>query len=112
MRIAVSYEDGNVFEHVGDTETFKLYDVEDGKVAKTELVRTEGTGRDMVIDFATAHKAEVVICGRICSGAKDALAKAGVKTFGCVTGDADGAVEAYLKGTLDDCGISVCEHND
>lgn len=112
MRIAVSYEDGNVFEHVGDTETFKLYDVEDGKVVKTEILKAEGTGRDMVIDFATAHKVEVMICGRICGGAKDALAESGVTTFGCVTGDADAAVEAYIKGTLDDSGTSVCEHND
>ena len=67
MRIAVSYEEGNVFEHVGDTETFKVYDVEGEKVVKTELLRSEGTGRDMVIDFATEHKVEVLICGRICS---------------------------------------------
>lgn len=112
MRIAVSYEEGNVFEHVGDTETFKVYDVEGEKVVKTELLRSKGTGRDMVIDFATEHKVEVLICGRICSGAKDALSECGVKTFGCVSGSADEAVEAYIKGTLEDSGTSVCEHND
>lgn len=30
-RVAVTYEDGNVFQHFGRTQSFKLYDVEDGK---------------------------------------------------------------------------------
>ena len=31
MRIAVSYENGAVFQHFGHTEQFKVYDAEDGK---------------------------------------------------------------------------------
>lgn len=112
MRIAVSYDNGNVFEHVGDTEVFKVYEVENGKVIKTSMSKVEGTGRSMVVDFATENQIEVLICGRICGGAKTALSDKGVKTFGCMTGDADAAVDAYLRGTIDDCGTSVCEHND
>ena len=32
MRIAVTYENGQIFQHFGHTETFKIYDVEEGKV--------------------------------------------------------------------------------
>ena len=32
MRIAVTYENGEIFQHFGHTEQFKLYDVSDGKI--------------------------------------------------------------------------------
>lgn len=42
MRIAVTYEDGQIFQHFGHTEQFKVYDVEDGKVVASEVVDTNG----------------------------------------------------------------------
>ena len=33
MRIAVTYENGEVFQHFGHTELFRLYDVEEGNGA-------------------------------------------------------------------------------
>lgn len=33
------------------------------------------------------------------------------KVFGCVKGEADEAVQAYLKKCLVDCGTAVCEHH-
>ena len=38
MRIAVTYENGQIFQHFGHTETFKIYDVEEGKVVHSEGV--------------------------------------------------------------------------
>ena len=38
MRIAVTYDNGAVFQHFGHTEQFKLYDVEDGKIVSSEVV--------------------------------------------------------------------------
>ena len=31
MRIAVTYENGQVFQHFGHTKQFKIYEVEEGK---------------------------------------------------------------------------------
>lgn len=112
MRIAVSYDEGNVFEHVGDTEIFKIYEVENGTVEKTELCPVAGTGRQMVVDFVIGNHIDVLICGRVCGGAKEAVKEAGAEVFGCLDGDADEAVEAYIRGDLGDGGTSVCEHND
>ena len=39
MKIAVTYENGQVFQHFGHCENFKLYEVEDGKVVSSELRR-------------------------------------------------------------------------
>ena len=111
MRIAVSFKNGNVYEHVGDTEAFKVYEVKDEKIVNTELYKVKGTGRSMVVDFATQYQIDVMICGRICDGAKGALEQSGVTTYGCMTGNADDVVKAYLDGSIEDCGTSVCEHN-
>lgn len=111
MLIGVSYEDGKVFEHVGDTEQFKVYEVENGSVMGTELCEAKGTGREMVIEFVMQHGIDVLICGRICDGAKEAVEQAGAEVFGCVEGEADEAVQAYLEECLVNCGTAVCEHH-
>ena len=38
MKIAVTYDNGNVFQHFGRTEQFKIYDVENGKVVSSEVI--------------------------------------------------------------------------
>ena len=43
LEIAVTYENGQIFQHFGHTEKFKVYDVEEGKVVHSEVVNTKGT---------------------------------------------------------------------
>ena len=100
MRIAVTYEDGQIFQHFGHTEMFKLYDVEDGKVVGSEVVDTNGQGHGALAGFLLGNKVDVLICGGIGGGAQMALADAGIKLFGGVAGSADIAVEAFLKQEL------------
>ena len=100
MRIAVTYENGKIFQHFGHTEQFKVYDIEEGKVIASEVVSTNGSGHGALAGVLSALNADVLICGGIGGGAQMALAEAGIKLFGGVSGDADKAVEAYLAGTL------------
>ncbi len=46
MNIAVTYENGNVFQHFGHTEQFKIYSVDDGKVVGSSIVDTNGSGHE------------------------------------------------------------------
>lgn len=101
MRIAVTYENGEIFQHFGHTEEFKVYDVQDGKVVASEVVNTNGQGHGALAGVLTALKADVLICGGIGGGAQMALAAAGIKLYGGVSGSADAAVEALLAGNLD-----------
>ena len=110
MKVAVSYENENIFVHVGDTKEFKVYEIENGKVINTEIFASSGKGRGMVVDFLTAHQCNVLICNEICSGAKGAVEETGVQVFGAVTGNADAAVEAFLCGTLKDGDTVICHH--
>ena len=86
MRIAVTYEDGNIFQHFGHSEQFKLYDVEDGKIVNTQVVDTNGQGHGALAGFLTGAKVDVLICGGIGGGAQNALAQAGIQLYGGVAG--------------------------
>ena len=111
MRIAVTYENGTVFQHFGHTEQFKIYDVEDGKVLSAEIVDTNGSGHGALAGVLTALNADVLICGGIGGGAQMALAQAGIRLFGGVKGSADEAVEALLRNELNYDPEARCDHH-
>ena len=100
MRIAVTYENGMIFQHFGHTQEFKVYDVQDGKIVASEVVDTNGSGHGALAGVLTALQADVLICGGIGGGAQMALAAAGIQLYGGVSGSADAAVEAFVSGNL------------
>lgn len=111
MKIAVTYENGNVFQHFGHTEAFKLYDVEDGNVVSSEVIESYGAGHSALAGLLAQQDIKVLICGGLGDGAKNALTEAGIEVFSGAQGDADSAVEAYLKGELVSAGVN-CDHHD
>lgn len=112
MRIAVTYENGNVFQHFGHTAQFKLYTVEGGQVADEQIMDTNGQGHGALSGFLAAAGVDVLICGGIGGGAQAALAEAGIKFFGGVSGSADEAVAAYLAGSLAFDENVHCSHHE
>ncbi|GAB1476779.1 NifB/NifX family molybdenum-iron cluster-binding protein [Bacillota bacterium] len=111
MRIAVTYENGEVFQHFGHTERFKIYDIENGKVTIATVVNTDGSGHGALADILKKISVDTLICGGIGEGAKRALAEAGIKLYGGVSGDADKAVEQLLAGELNFNSDSSCDHH-
>ena len=111
MRVAVTYENGEIFQHFGHTEAFKIYDVEDGKVVSSQVVSTNGSGHGALAGVLSSLKADVLICGGIGGGAQAALAEAGIKLYGGASGSADEAVESYLAGKLDFDPNVHCDHH-
>lgn len=111
MKVAVTYENGSVFQHFGHTEQFKLYDVEDGKIAGTQVVNTNGSGHGALAGFLQDLKADTLICGGIGAGAQNALAQAGIRLYGGVSGSADEAVNALLAGELKFDPDIKCSHH-
>lgn len=100
MRIAVPYENGQVFQHFGHTEQFKLYEVDNGQVTGAEIIGSEGAGHHALADLLAGKGVDVLIAGGIGQGAVDALARAGVELVSGAEGTADEAVQAYLRGEL------------
>lgn len=112
MRVAVTYENGEIFQHFGHTENFKIYDVEDGKVKNSDVIPTLGSGHGALAGFLVENQVDVLICGGIGGGAQQALAEAGIKLFGGVSGSSDEAVETYIKGNLQFDPDVHCNHHD
>ena len=111
MKLAVTYCDGNVFQHFGRTEFFMVYEVEDNKVVSSEVVSSNGTGHGALAGLLSGIDVDVLICGGIGGGAQAALAEAGVELCAGASGNTDEAVEAYLKGGLVNSGAN-CDHHE
>ena len=111
MKIAVTYENGEVFQHFGHTEQFKVYEVEDGKIISSEVVDTNGQGHGALAGFLINSGIDVLICGGIGGGARNALAEAGIQLYPGAMGNADAQVESFLKGTLSYDPDTMCSHH-
>lgn len=112
MRIAVTYDNGQIFQHFGHTAEFKVYDVENGVVTNSVVIHTNGSGHGALAGVLKVIGADTLICGGIGGGAQMALAQAGIKLYGGVSGDADAAVDALLAGELDYNPNVRCNHHD
>ena len=110
MKIAATYDNGNIFQHFGRTEYFKVYEVEEGKVISSKVIASNGVGHGALAGLLAGQKVDVLICGGIGGGAQAALAEAGVELCAGAEGDADQAVEAWLKGELVSTGAN-CDHH-
>ena len=100
MKIAVPYSDGQVFQHFGKSEQFKIYDTIDDEIISSEIVDTSGSGHSALADFLKEKGAGVLICGDIGVGAVTALQNAGIQILGGAEGEADKCVEEFLGGRL------------
>jgi len=112
MKIAATYENGEIFQHFGHTEQFAVYSVEGDAVRERQLVSTDGNGHGALAAFLRTLGVDTLICGGIGGGAQQALAEAGIRVYGGVSGDADAAVKAFLAGRLAYDADAHCEHHD
>ncbi len=112
VKIAVTYENGEIFQHFGHTEQFKLYTVEDGKITAEQVVGTNGSGHGALAGFLKNAGVDVLICGGIGGGAQEALHSVGIRLYGGVSGKANEAVAALLDGTLGFDPNVHCDHHD
>ena len=100
MRIAVTYDDTEVYQHFGDTSYFKIYDVQDGKVVKSELVPTGDVSHAALIPFLAERGVDTLICGGLGEKAFKLLEEAGIKVYGGAKCDTDIAVQNLLEGKM------------
>lgn len=112
MKIAVTYENGEIFQHFGHTEQFKVYETEDGKVVNSFVQSTNGQGHGALAGVLKEIGADTLICGGIGGGARMALQEAGINLYAGVSGDADQAVASLLAGTLVQNTEATCDHHD
>lgn len=111
MKLAVTYENGEIFQHFGHTEAFKIYEIENKTVVSSQVVSTNGSGHGALSRLLSDMGVEVLICGGIGGGAKMALSEAKIRLFGGVKGNADEAVNAFLADALHYNPDVACNHH-
>lgn len=111
MIIAVTYEEGNVFQHFGHSEEFKIYEVDNGIVINSYVVKTEGQGHGALAGFLKEKKVDTLVCGGIGGGAINALDSMGITVFPGVSGNTDVVIGKLLSGELEPDIEPTCDHH-
>ena len=113
MKIAITYdkETGNVFQHFGKTQFFKIYQIQDGKIVSSEVIDNGGNGHHELPPYLKALGIETLILGNRGQGAIDAIAASGLKEMPGITGNADNAAELFAKGELKPNFTAKCSHH-
>lgn len=112
MKLAITYENGQVFQHFGQTECFKIYTVENNRITDAVIVGTNGSGHGALTGFLTEYAVDTLICGGIGSGAKQMLDAVGIEYYSGVSGNTDRAAEALLFGKLSYNAQATCDHHE
>lgn len=112
MKIAATYWNGDIFQHFGHTEYFKIYQTESGAVKNAEVISAEGYGHGALAGFLSAHHVNVLVCGGIGGGALEALKNAGTQVYAGASGNADDCIAAFLAGTLQLSDAANCAHHE
>ncbi|MBR0398607.1 MAG: NifB/NifX family molybdenum-iron cluster-binding protein [Eubacterium sp.] len=100
MRLAVTYNNGAINTRFGQTKAFKLFDIEEGAIQGQSIREFKADTLDEKAMILKGTGADKLICGNICMHCQKLVREAGIEIIGCVYGDADAAVDAYLAGTL------------
>lgn len=112
MKVAVTHENGQIFGHFGHTETFKVYEIENGQIVSSQVVGTDGQGHGALAIILNDMHIDALICGGIGGGAQAALAQLGIKLYGGCQGSCDEAVKALIEGRLDYNPNVQCNHHN
>lgn len=100
MKIAVTCENNEVFQHFGHTPEFAVYEAEEGKIVSENILSSGEAGHGALAGLLAEENVELLICGGIGAGAINALGQAGVNVIGGAEGKVRDVVEAYLAGKL------------
>ena len=113
MKLAVTFENGEVFRHFGQTREFKIYEINGGKIVSSAVKDTGGRGHGDIVNFLKEESIDALICGGLGNGAKNLIEANGIKLCSGITGSADKAAEDFAAGRLSVCSEANCkEHED
>ena len=112
MKLAITFENGQVFQHFGQSKAFKIYDItDDGKTVAESILEVQGEGHGSLAKLLDDNGVNVLICGGIGGGARETLEKVGIDFYPGVTGSADEAKEAFLNNQLNYDPDTTCNHH-
>ena len=113
MKLAVAYENGEVFAHFGRTENFLVYEIDGGTINSRELKSSNGMSHGELVGLLASWNIDVLFVGGIGSHAIDLLNAKVIDVYTGVSGDPEKNVIDYLNGKLiyDPTMVHQCSHH-
>ena len=111
MKLAVTYENGMVFQHFGKCQNFLIANIEEGQMIQKSLLPSNGQGHGALVSLLKAADVDVLICGGCGEGARKALKEAQITVISGAIGNAEVAIDAYRNGALNDQPSGQCHHH-
>lgn len=111
MKYAITYENNVVFQHFGKCPTFLLVTLDNKTLINKELLSANGSGHGALVDLLHAKEVEVLVCGGIGQGARDALSSKNISLISGASGNVDEIIEQLKNGTLQDNPKGMCNHH-
>ncbi len=112
MKLAIASENGNVFQHLGQTPEFVIYDIQDNMIAGEQLLDCNGVTHCALIELLAENGVNELIVGGMGAHAVDKCAALNIKAHLGVSGDVRVAVKQYIEGDLVANGSVCTEHHD
>lgn len=112
MIIAVPYLQGLVNAHFGSTQAFMVAETAEGKVEKATVYEVQGMQHNHsgIAGFLKEQGVEVILAGGMGAPMQQALKMQGFELYCGVQGPAVAAVEAFLRGEIEQS-ESTCGHH-
>ncbi|MGI6509926.1 MAG: NifB/NifX family molybdenum-iron cluster-binding protein [Erysipelotrichaceae bacterium] len=112
IRIAIATIKGQVAEHFGYCEEFMLFEIEDNKITKNEIIANPGHKPGFLPNFLADRGVKVIISGGMGMAAVKIFNEKNVEVIIGASGEAKKAVEQYLEGILKSTGSICHQHHD
>ena len=110
--VAVTYENGEVFQHFGRTQQFKIYQIDGNRIVSSEVIDNGGFGHGSLAGYLKSKGVSALICGGIGGGARQMLGSEGITVYPGASGDADENVKAFTEGKLQYDPETTCHHHE
>lgn len=99
-RIAMALDAGKTVDHFGHCHTFAIYDVNEGKIEKTESLPNPPHQPGFLPGFLAEQGVDVVITGSIGVNARNMLTAFGIETICGAVGKEDKVISEFLANKL------------
>ena len=100
MKIAITSENNEVFQHFGHTPGFAVFKTDETGIISEKYLASGDSGHGALASLLKAEAVDVLICGGIGGGAINALGAAGIQVIGGASGSVRAVAEAFVNGTL------------
>ena len=112
MIVAVPYLQGDVNAHFGSTQAFLVAEAVDGQVQRTALFEVQGMQHNHagIAGFLKEQGVSIILAGGMGGPMQQALKMQGFDLYCGVSGPAEEAVEAFLRGEIEQS-ESTCGHH-